>query len=94
MEKQTLNVAPFPLLEWNDFHWAGEVRLSSWAGFQSRRGPYASMSSDDESDGNVLLSIAAENDEPSPLTPEQVCAFQLLLNNEPEISGSILESLI
>ena len=41
---ETIDDPPFPRLTWGGYSWAGEVRLPSWAGFQSRRGAYASVS--------------------------------------------------
>ena len=48
---EAIEIPPFPPLTWADYSWVGEVRLPSWAGFQDRRGAYASVSDDAPSDG-------------------------------------------
>jgi hypothetical protein len=94
MSKHTLNLPPFPPLEWDQFFWAGDVVLRSWAGFQSRRGAYGSVSSRDESDGSARLTITPEKDDaPTPPLPEQVRAFQFLLGNEHSLSISVLAAI-
>jgi hypothetical protein len=94
MTQQTLNVPPFPPLQWDGYFWTGEIVLPSWAGFQSRRGAYGSVSSLDESDGRAQLTVTPENDEArTPPLPDQARAFQLLLDNEPAVAGSVLRAV-
>ncbi len=89
--QQTLDVSPFPPLRWDEYVWAGEIALPSWAGFQTRRGPYAGISSNDPSDGTVRLSVAVEDLKPrTQPTQSQVRGFQHLLDNEPAVSATVL----
>jgi hypothetical protein len=68
--------------------------LPSWAGFQSRRGAYNSVSSRAESDGSARLTVTPEDDEARTLPlPEQVQAFRLLLDNERVVADSILRAI-
>jgi hypothetical protein len=92
--KKTIDVPPFPPLQWGDYFWSGEVVLPSWAGFQSRRGAYGSVSSRLESDGSARLTVSPENyDAPSPPLPEQVQAFRFLLENERAVANSVLRAI-
>src|SRR5687767_7901733 len=94
MAKQTLSMPPLPALQWDDYFWTGDVVLPSWAGFQCRRGAYGTVSSRAKSDGSARLTVTPENDDAStsPL-PEQVRAFQLLLENEPAVGESVLRAI-
>ena len=67
--------------------------LRFWAGFQTRRGPYGSVSSPDESDGSVRLTITTEDDTPSPPTPEQAQAVRFLLENERGVGDAVLRGI-
>lgn len=94
MTKQTLNLPPFPPLQWNNYAWSGEVVLPSWAGFQPRRGSYGSVSAEAKSDGTVSLSVAPEDlNLPTHPNPEQSRAFQLLLDSEATVSESVLNAI-
>jgi hypothetical protein len=96
MANQTLNVPPFPPLDWDDYFWKGEVVLPSWAGFQARRGLYASVSSPATSDGRVGLTVAPQSedvDRRTRLLPEQVRAFQLLLDSERSVGDAVLRAI-
>jgi hypothetical protein len=94
MTKQTLNVSPFPSLQWDDDFWAGEVVLPSWAGFQSRCGAYGPVSSRTDSDGSARLSVAPANDEErTPPSPEQVEAFRFVLEQERAVGSSVLRAI-
>jgi hypothetical protein len=84
---EALDIPPFPPLTWDEYSWTGEVRLPSWAGFQSRRGPYASVSDDGPSDGTARLAVDAEGK--APPTPEQVAAFRHLLDNEAAVAEAV-----
>src|SRR5262245_41596339 len=86
-----LDMPPFPSLTWDESCWAGGVRLPSWAGFQSRRGPYASASDSAPSDGTARLTVDAKAK--AHPTPEQVAAFQYLLDNEVLVAKSVGQAL-
>jgi hypothetical protein len=89
---KALDTPPFPTLTWDTYSWAGEVRLPSWAGFQSRRGAYASVSDTRPSDGTARLTVDAES-ETRP-TPEQAAAFRHLLDNEAAVAEAVQLALL
>lgn len=73
----------------------GFVILSAWSGFQSRRGPYASVDKTAPSDGNVKIDVGGDMvaDEPV-VTQEHVNAYNFLVSNQDTIKNSILEALL
>jgi hypothetical protein len=80
---------------WDDFFWTGEVNLPSWSGFQTRRGAYGSVSAAEPSDGTARLSVEPMDvDSRTPPTPEQIAAFQHLLDNEASIAAAIGHALL
>ncbi len=89
-----ISIPPFPPLEWDTYSWLGEVVLSSWAGFQTRRSSYGATSSQDESDGSAELHVAAiDKKKRTPPSPEQCSAFQFLLDNEQAVTNAILREI-
>jgi hypothetical protein len=87
-----IDFPPFPRLTWDGYSWSGEVRLPSWAGFQSRRGPYASVSHPCPSDGTARLTVDAEGK--ARPTPEQAAAFRHLLDNEAAVAEAVGRALL
>ena len=94
MAEETLNMPPFPPLRWEDYAWVGELKLPSWAGFQTRRGWYGAISSESPSDGTARLSVAPVDDEGrSHPTAEQEAAVKYLMDNEAAVAASVLQAL-
>lgn len=94
METQELNLPPFPALRWNTCLWTGTVLLRSWAGFQSRRGAYGSLSAHIESDGSAGLNVIPQDDDArTPPLPEQANAFGYLVDHEQTVSDSIQRAI-
>jgi hypothetical protein len=92
--KKTIEIPPFPRLQWDDYFWTGEVVLPSWAGFQSRRGPYGALSSRAESDGSARLTVRPKDEDTrTPPSPEQNQAFRFLLDNEKVVADSVLRAI-
>lgn len=89
---EVIDISPFPRLTWDDYSWAGEVRLPSWAGFQTRRGPYAAVSDARPSDGTARLTVDARAG--AHPTPEQVAAFGHLLANESAVAEAVVLALL
>ena len=89
----TLEVPPFPTLTFDDYCWVGSVRLRTWAGFQTRRGPYASVSSPEASDGTVKLYVHCDGDGPVPPSAEQSAAFAYLIQDEKIVTDSVLTAI-
>src|SRR4051794_31578439 len=95
MEEEIISIPPFPPLKWDGYFWSGEVTLPSWAGFQTCRGPYASVSSPEPSDGTARLSVEPlDDDARTRPTPEQAAAFQNLLHHEAEVAEAVLQALV
>lgn len=95
MAEETLSVPPFPPLKWDDYFWVGEIVLPSWAGFQTRRGPYASVSSSESSNGSVRLTVTPLDDRSrSHPTQEQLTAFRYLMDHESEVAEAVGRALI
>ena len=72
--------------------WTTEAQLPSWAGYQTRNGPYGSISSDSPSDGVVKI-YAPDRDE-SPPTEQDRASVQWLLDHEAEVASTVLEGLL
>lgn len=81
-----------PPLVWNDC-WEGEIYLASWAGFQSRRGPYAALDSDAPSDGRFLLRFDTDGAGKVPPTPAQMLAYRWLLDHEAQVASAVLAAV-
>jgi hypothetical protein len=95
MADERLDQPPFPPLKWGRYFWVGEVRLPSWAGFQTRRGGYGSVSSDKPSDGTARLSVTPEDDSKrTHPTAEQAAAFRYLLDNEAAVAAAVRRALV
>ncbi len=90
-----ISVPPFPPLTRDDYFWSGEVVLPSWAGFQRRRGAYASVSGHTPSDGSVSLTIAPRDADTQTLpTSEQGVAFRHLTDNEASVAAAVGQALL
>jgi hypothetical protein len=89
---QSLDQPPFPPLRRGEFYWTGRVALNSWAGFQSRLGPYASRSSSAAGDGTVRLNVALA--ESGPPTPGQAAAYEYLLANQDAVRDMLVASIM
>ena len=95
MGNNSLNTPPFPRLVWDQYFWTGEVRLPSWAGFQSRRGGYGAVDRGTPADGTARLFVApVDVGGRSPPTPKQAAAFLHLLNNEPAVAAAVGRALV
>ncbi len=91
-EVQNLNLPPFPSMKWDEYFWVGNIRLPSWAGFQSRGGDYGGSSSSKPSDGTVSLSV--ETEEMAEPSPAQIAAMNYLLGHEAEIFAAISQAIV
>ena len=74
--------------------WTTKAQLPSWVGFQTRDGPYGSLSSDDPSDGIVTVAFAPEGRDESPLTEQERASVQWLVDHEAEVTSAVLEGLL
>lgn len=74
--------------------WGGEVRLPSWAGFQSRHGPYGGLDSAVPSDGRVRIVFAPEGRGIAPLTPGEEALVDWFFAHEEEVSGAVVAAVL
>jgi hypothetical protein len=74
--------------------WTTKAQLPSWIGFQTRNGPYGSISSDSPSDGWVTTAFVREGRDESPLTEQERASVQWLLDHEAEVASAVLEGLL
>lgn len=90
----TLDVPPFPPLRWDEYVWVGEITLLSWAGFQTRRGWYAAVSSETPSDGKARLAVEpGDNKARTPPNDAQRQAFRHFIDNEAAVASGVLRAL-
>jgi hypothetical protein len=74
--------------------WATRLQLASWAGYQSRFGPYGSRDRLKPSDGTVELIFAPEGRNLDPLTPREMQLILAFQQDEPEISRAVKQGII
>lgn len=95
MAQDTVDCPPFPPLTWELYFWVGEVILPSWSGFQTRRGGYGAVSSQETSDGTARLSISPlDRQARTHPTDEQVAAFRHLMENEEAVAAAVARALV
>lgn len=92
--ENTLDLPPFPALEWKRYFWEASIILSAWAGFQSRGGAYTSVDSLAVSDGAVTLYVVTPDNEPSSPSPEQADAFEHLVEHQEAMRDTILQAIL
>ena len=91
--EDALNMPPFPPLEWDDWAWVGSIRLGAWAGFRSRRGPYASADSAAPSDGSADLCVMTLDEARVLPSPEQAAACRHLREHQEATRDAILAAV-
>jgi hypothetical protein len=77
-----------------DGTWQTMARLSSWAGYQSRLGPYGSLDSSQPSDGTTRVVFAPEGRDDAPLTPAEKELVDWFAINEPSVSRAVTDGLL
>jgi hypothetical protein len=77
-----------------DGTWQTLVRLPSWAGYQSRLGPYGSPDSSQPSDGTTRIVFAPEGRDDGPLSPAEKALVDWFAMNEPRVSRAVIDSLL
>lgn len=82
-----------PLLVWDGYCWEREVVLPSWRGFQTRRGPYAAVNSDEPSDGTIRVRFDTNGAGQVPPTATQVAAYRWLVDHEAEVVSAVLDAV-
>ena len=85
---------PFPELVYGKYdYWTCRDILPSWAGFQTRLGPYDSKSSDNPSDGSVEIMVKVPSKDAVPAS-EQSYAYQISRTTSLESPGWFLEAIV
>lgn len=74
--------------------WGTELRLPSWDGYQSRRGPYGSKDKLGPSDGTVELIFAPEARGLEPLSERDMRLLSWFEQNEPAVSQAVKAAII
>lgn len=74
--------------------WCADVRLASWQGFQSRRGPYGSRDGPLPSDGRVAIGFAPEGRGTAPLIPSELALLSWFLEHEPQVSREVMDAIV
>lgn len=93
----TLKLKPFPPLQRMMHEWKGEGKIKAFAGTQTRRGGYTSRSSRKASDGTFALDIprlCKDDASPMPPSPEQVAAYQYLVDHQDEVTENVMAALV
>ncbi len=94
MAPDTKEWSPLPPLVREQFFWCGEDVLPSWAGFQSRRGPYCSIDRPEPSDGTVGVSVKPADEADEAPTRAQLAAYEFLKSEHAAIAAAILTKLL
>ena len=74
--------------------WSGHLRLPSWAGYQSRFGPYGSVDAITPSDGRVKLVFAPEGRRLDPLSSKELELIAWFEANEPDVSEVVRAAIV
>ena len=80
--------------ELNAFFWTAETKLDVWAGFQERRGPYGSKSSESPSDGSVSINFAPEGRDTSPMTRDELQLVDWFVRNHQDQADHVLRGIL
>lgn len=83
-----------PGLTKGKFGFEGDITLKAWQGFQTRKGPYASIDSDNGSDGIFRISTGGDMVDNHPEVKDfHVMAYKFLTEHQEKIKNAILISL-
>ncbi len=77
---------------WDEFVWTAHDTLPSWAGFQSRGGPYGARDRREPSRGDITVSISTPFDRLAPPHPSQVAAYRWLKEHETDVARVLREA--
>ena len=84
----------FPEFIWEEFFWVTSAKLSSWSGFQVRKGPYGAISDDGMSDGLVHIVLIDDDRDEGPVTKQELIAIKWVIENEKNIHDSFMNNLL
>jgi hypothetical protein len=74
--------------------WTAPLTLTSWAGYQSRHGPYGSVDGARPSDGRVNVVFAPEGRGTQPLTPAERGLVAWFEAHEPAVSDAVKAAIL
>jgi hypothetical protein len=74
--------------------WDGEIQLPTWAGFQSRRGPYASVDSPTPSSGRVKFVYAPEGRGREDLGQFDLELLEWFKRHEASVSHAVIAAIL
>jgi hypothetical protein len=78
----------------DDLWWGATFYLPSWAGYQSRFGPYTSVDKAEPSDGKTKFCFAPEGRGTAPLTEPEMQMITWFEDNEPAVSAAVKAATI
>lgn len=78
----------------DELWWGTNLRLPSWAGYQSRLGPYGAIDKPAPSDGTMRLIFAPEGRGTEPLSAEEMRLVSWFEENEPRVSEAVKDAII
>lgn len=89
-------VARMPRLKREGTSWVGNVMLSSWSGFQQRRGPYGSISPRRKRPTIQIDFQPCGKDEQAQRrpSPEQIAAYSYLVAHESSVTRAVLARIL
>jgi hypothetical protein len=73
----------------DDLWWSATLYLNSWAGYQSRHGPYTSIDKPEPSGGQVTLRFGPDGRGIEPLCAEEMAAIAWFGDNETRVSAAV-----
>lgn len=77
-----------------DLWWGATLILPSWAGYQSRFGPYTSIDKPEPSNGKALFIFAPDGRGAEPLSPEEADLVSWFEAHEPEVSKAVKAAIL
>ena len=83
-----------PSLTFDKFFWEGTIVLSSWSGYQSRRGAYGARDSRKKSDGTTQLAVSPPDGKDAFPLAEQFAAYCYLVEHQQNIRDRILAAVL
>lgn len=73
----------------DDLWWGADLRLASWAGYQSRLGPYGSRDKPTASNGTATLIFAPEGRGVEPLSEREMRLITWFEKNESKVAEAV-----
>jgi hypothetical protein len=78
----------------DEIWWADRRVLSSWAGYQSRFGPYTSIDKPTPSDGTIKFVFAPDGRGIDPLSAAELKLISWFEMHEPDVSAAVKQAIL